>query len=73
VIAESERSSPADAEIKHLRERGQSLTWDVPEDAHLEIIETLSSIYGGMTLRTRVRIEFAVWSAGDLREASLGP
>ena len=73
VVAESDRSSAADAEIQHLLERGQSLTWDVPEEAHLEIIETLSSIYGGMTLRARVRIDLAVWSARGLREADLGP
>ncbi|MGD0637658.1 MAG: class I SAM-dependent methyltransferase [Nitrososphaerales archaeon] len=72
VVAEFEQSSSADEEVQHLRERGQSLTWDVPDEAHLEIIETLSSIYGGMTFRTRERIELAVWSSKELREANLG-
>ena len=72
-VTETERTWPADEEIQHLLERGQSLTWDVPEEVHQKIIATLRSTYGGQTLQTRGRIELVVWSAESLRRADLVP
>ena len=73
MVTETERRWSADEEIQHLLERGQSLTWDVPEEVHRRIIDTLRSTYGGQTLQTRGKIELVVWSAEALRRADLGP
>jgi ubiquinone/menaquinone biosynthesis C-methylase UbiE len=70
-VVESERESPADNEIGHLEARGQSLTWDVPEEAHKKIIAELTARYGGTTLRSKSKIELAIWSAARLRQAFL--
>jgi ubiquinone/menaquinone biosynthesis C-methylase UbiE len=72
-VTETERQWAADEEIHHLLERGQSLTWDVPEEVHRKIIDDLRSSYGGQTLRTKGKIELVVWSAEALRRADLGP
>jgi SAM-dependent methyltransferase len=71
-VTETEREWAADEEIQHLLERGQSLTWDVPDQVHQKIIDTLRSTYGGQTLRTRGRIELVVWSSEQLQRADLG-
>lgn len=70
-VVEAEREAKADDEIRHLEARGQSLTWDVPEEAHKRIIAALAKKYGGTTLRSKSRIEVAVWSAGRLRQEML--
>ena len=72
-IAEFPKTTEADAEISHLLERGQSLTWDVPEEVHKDIIETLRSTYAGRRFLSRSWIDLVVWSASRLREADLIP
>lgn len=72
LVAESDRVVVADDEIAHLRERGQSLTWDVPEDVHAGIIAALRERHAGRTYRRRSTVRLAVWSAADLREPGQG-
>jgi ubiquinone/menaquinone biosynthesis C-methylase UbiE len=67
-VVEANREAAADDEIRHLEERGQSLTWDVPEDVHKRIIGELVAKYGGTTLNSRSKIEVAIWSAPRLRQ-----
>jgi hypothetical protein len=71
LAVEAEREAKADDEIRHLEERGQSLTWDVPEEAHKRIITALTKKYGGTTLRSKSKIQVAVWSAARLRQEML--
>ncbi len=71
LVAETEGATVADEEIRHLRERGQSLTWDVPETVHRSIIGRLTSSHAGRSYPTRGRIELVTWSAKDLRTADL--
>ena len=72
LVAEAKGVTVADDEIRHLRERGQSLTWDTPEEIHQRIIEKLTSSHAGKSYPTRGRIELATWSAEALRSADLG-
>jgi len=72
-VAEVQQEVSADAAIRHLREKGQSVTWDVPDEVHDRIIGRLLSSHAGETLRRRARIELVVWSAERLRTADLGP
>jgi SAM-dependent methyltransferase len=71
MVVEVERESSGDEEIRHLEARGQSLTWDVPDEAHRKIVAELASKYRGSTLHTKSRIELAVWSSEALRRARL--
>jgi ubiquinone/menaquinone biosynthesis C-methylase UbiE len=71
-VTETEREWTADEEIQHLLERGQSLTWDVPDETHQRIIGILRSTYGGQKLRMKGRIELVAWSSEQLRTADLG-
>ncbi len=68
-VFDGEREAEADEEIRHLQERGQSLTWEVPEEAHMRIIGKLRAEFGGTKLRSKSKIELAVWSAPPLRQA----
>jgi ubiquinone/menaquinone biosynthesis C-methylase UbiE len=70
-VAESERDESADDQILHLEQRGQSMTWDVPDEVHRRIIEELRAAHGGSQLRTTLTIDLLVWSAQDLRDAAL--
>ncbi len=70
-VVEAERVAHADDEIRHLEARGQSLTWDVPEETHKRIIMELTAKHGGTELRSKSRIEVAVWSATGLRQLDL--
>ena len=71
LVAETKRRLVADEEIAHLRDRGQSFTWDVPERLHQTIIKRLVSRYGGKTYSFRRTYELVVWSAPQLRRAAL--
>lgn len=71
LVAETQVVTDADYEIRHLSERGQSFTWDVPEDVHRRIIETLRSEHAGKAYRTKDRIQLVVWSAKELLRANL--
>ena len=71
LVAEFQTTMEADREIEHLLKRGQSLTWDVPESAHAEIIGALRSRHGGKRLRAKESVRLIVWSADRLREADL--
>lgn len=66
-VVETERVGKAEDEILHLARRGQSITWDVPEDIHQKIIAHLTEKYGGTTLVSKSKTEIAVWSAERLR------
>jgi ubiquinone/menaquinone biosynthesis C-methylase UbiE len=66
-VAEVIHERKADDEIRHLEERGQSLTWDVSEEAHERIIASLREKHAGTLLRSKGRIEVAAWSAEKLR------
>jgi SAM-dependent methyltransferase len=72
LVARSDRTVVADDEIAHLRERGQSLTWEVPEDVHARIIADLRERYAGRTYHRHTTVELVVWSAADLRRADPG-
>ena len=49
-----------------LRQRGQSITWGVPEEVHLRIIDELQASYGGRTFQGKGMIELLVWSPDQL-------
>ena len=66
-VVEAERAIKADEEIRHLAERGQSVTWGVPDESHNRIITHLTGKYGGTTFRSKSRLEVAVWSTARLR------
>jgi ubiquinone/menaquinone biosynthesis C-methylase UbiE len=71
-VVEARRDKPADDELRHFEQRGESMTFDVPEETHKEIIAALRAKYGGTTLRSKTRIDLAVWSAARLRGVNLG-
>lgn len=70
-VIEAQRDKAADEELSHFEQRGESMTFDVPDQAHKEIIAALRAKYGGTTLRSKTRIDLAVWSAARLRGLSL--
>jgi ubiquinone/menaquinone biosynthesis C-methylase UbiE len=72
TVLETIRKTAADDEIKHLEERSQSVTWDVPEDAHREIIQNLRAEHHGRKFVSEGRLELAIWSAVRLRKEILG-
>ena len=70
-VVTSEIVRDADSEIRHMEERGQSLTWDLPDEDHKKIVESLRAKYAGTTLRSKSKICLAVWSAPKLRLQNL--
>lgn len=65
-VAEATRRTRAEEEVAHLEQRGQSLTFDLPEQPHREIIRRLREEHGGTTLVAKTRLGLAVWSATSL-------
>ena len=61
-VGDLERKRRADEEIERLLRREQSMTWDLPEEAHQRVIADLRSNYGGKILLTKQSIELAVWT-----------
>lgn len=70
-VADIERIMQADDRIAYLESKGQSITWDLPDDIHARIIGELRRRHSGSTLRYRSTIELAVWPASVLRKAEL--
>lgn len=71
TVAEVTRTTKADDEIKHLEERGQSFTFDLPDGPHGQIIRRLREKYGGTVLLWKGELSLAIWSAESLRTAKL--
>jgi ubiquinone/menaquinone biosynthesis C-methylase UbiE len=63
---EGQHEETSDQVIQHLEERGQSQTWDVPEDMHRRIIDELRSKYRGTTFTSKDTLEVVVWKAPRL-------
>jgi ubiquinone/menaquinone biosynthesis C-methylase UbiE len=59
--------SKTDESITYFAERKSSITWDVPEAIHDQIIKTIRSGHGGRILRQRMVDEVAVWKAEQFR------
>lgn len=70
-VLDTQRIVQADERIAYLESKGQSITWDVPDDVHARIIGELRRRHGGATLRYQSSIELAVWQAERLRNAEL--
>lgn len=71
-VLEARREVKADDEIDHLEQRGQSLTFDIPDGPHAEIIARLRKDFGGTTLSWTSVMRLTIWSAPSLRAADLG-
>ncbi len=70
-VVDAERVVQADDQISHLESKGQSITWDVPDDVHTRIIGELRDRHHGSAIRYARRIDLSVWSADKLRNAEL--
>lgn len=57
----------ADQEIDAFESRKSSVMWDVPEDVHRKIIQTLHSDHGAKRLRRHEFTEVVGWDPADLR------
>ena len=59
--------SKTDESIAYFADRKSSITWDVSQTVHDEIIRAIRSGHGGRILRQRVVDEVAVWKAEQFR------
>jgi len=59
--------SRTDESIAYFADRKSSITWDVSQTVHHEIIRAIRSGHGGRILRQRVVDEVAVWKAEQFR------
>jgi SAM-dependent methyltransferase len=66
-VGQTEMVVQADEWIGRLLRRETSMTWDMPEDAHLRAIAELRSKYAGKTFRRKQSTELAVWTPDQLR------
>ena len=57
----------ADEEIDSFESRKSSVMWDMPDEIHRKIMQTLHSDYGGKRLRRHEFTEVVGWDPADLR------
>jgi ubiquinone/menaquinone biosynthesis C-methylase UbiE len=61
----------ADDDIEYLRNRLSSVTWDLPEGIHHDIIRRLRSSMGGSSSRFTTTVILVAWDVGLLRSQKL--
>ena len=72
-VVHANREGSPEQEMRRFERKEMSVTWDVPDEVHREIIDELRTQYGGRTLRWVATIDVAVWSTKSLRGRFVPP